>query len=300
MNPGRLSLTTDFDGRLTDPREQIVRIGKAGFEFTHWCHEWDSTYIYSDAEISSFADTFKKTGVQLLDTHASEGSEKDGAYWLSRNDSIRQAGIKLIINRLEMTAKLGGNAAVLHVPDDADPRFDWLTFFDTMDDLLPVIRATGIPIAFENLYRDGNSPENLLTIEQILSHFPPDEVGMCLDTGHFNMESYGYKATSPLWNMKDRIIALHLHDNPGRHPHDPAQTKDSHMMPYSGSVDWAGFAEFLSQSSYATKPLSFESSLKEHGVQGMSGENFLTELRTRGYALAGEINARIISNTHNS
>lgn len=292
----KLSLTTDFNGSRNHPSEPIGQMAKAGFEYTMWYHEWNTNHLYTPQEIRSFKDTVSINGIQVLDTHASEGSEALGAFWLSDSEEIRQSGINLIENRIELTHELGGKAAVLHVPAEDDRRFNWRQFAKSMEELRPVIESTGVPIAFENIYTNypyKDSPENFPTIVKILKMFGPEIAGMCLDTGHWNLEQYGYNSQSPLWEVKDRIVAVHLHDNPGRDPKDIQKDKDDHMLPYSGTVPWTDVTRFLANSSYSSRPLSFESSLKKHKDAGMTINGFLTIAKLTGTHLAGQVNDHI-------
>ena len=286
--PIGISLTTDFNGSNNDPAEPIHQMAEAGFSMAHWCHEWNTAHIYSKGEMKQFADTFRQTGITLIDVHASEGSVKEGAYWLSPDEGVRQAGIKLIANRLEMTEYLGGRAAVLHVPGIGDERLNWQVFDASMSDLLPVIEQTGVKIAFENLYATDIYPDNMESLLRIVQAYSPEHVGICLDSGHFNLSPWNYSDNSPLQDLKDRIIAVHLHDNRGIDHMYPTEVYDDHKMPFTGTVDWSGVTEFLAQSSYQG-PMTSEASLKIHAQEGLTVNEFLSESFTRGVVLAGMV-----------
>ena len=82
----------------------------------------------------------------------------------------------------------------------------------------------GVKLNLENIPNEVTEPEHLMEVLRA-GHF--DTVGVCLDAGHANFRS-GVAATFDI--LKDRIHALHLHDNHGE--------KDEHLWPGSGSVDW--------------------------------------------------------------
>jgi sugar phosphate isomerase/epimerase len=300
FNRGELSITTDFNGSKNDPSEPIVQAKEAGFDAIHWCHEWNTDYLYSQDEIKSIRETLRVNDIRLLDTHASEGSENLGAYWLSSDQKIRNSGVALIRNRIEMTHALGGRSIVMHIPALTDLRFNEKSFATSMNELRPMVEGTGVRIAFENLYSEDQYPENTDTLLKAIDEYEPSFVGICIDTGHWNLEKHGYGPDSPMWSMKDRILALHIHDNLGRDPQNPDKVTDSHMLPFTGSVDWKGFSEFIADSSYKTDPLSFEHSLKIHREQGMTVPDFLFEAIARGKYLAGMVNTQIRENVQHT
>ena len=72
-------------------------------------------------------------------------------------------------------------------------------------------------------------------------------MGICYDSGHchahFNDE-FNYS------NFKDRIFAVHLHDNDG--------TSDQHLTPFDGTIDWELVLNKLRENGYVG-PTTLES-----------------------------------------
>ena len=87
----------------------------------------------------------------------------------------------------------------------------------------------GVQVLVENLQNDVTTPEHLLEILHV-GHF--DNVGVTLDLGHAHLSDGGIDAAFEL--LKPRIAELHLHDNQG--------TKDDHLWPGSGKIDWKNVA----------------------------------------------------------
>ncbi len=83
----------------------------------------------------------------------------------------------------------------------------------------------GMKVLLENLPNDVSTPENLMEIVKV-GHF--DNVGICLDVGHANLCYGGFEAAFEACGK--RITQLHLHDNHG--------TRDEHLWPGGGTVDW--------------------------------------------------------------
>jgi len=239
-----LSLTTDYAKDVGCPEPYLRRIAEAGFTHVHWGHQWTGEFLYTSPEIAQIKAWLAEFGLALNDLHASLGMEKN---YGSTKEYERQAGVLLVANRLEMTAELGADVAVLHMPgmyDQLDHVPDmWDQIWRSFDELLLVIRATGVRIAIEN------GP--IRHIANILSRYGPEEFGMCYDCGHGN---FGHTNTEGGMDefepLADRLLAVHLHDNDG--------TGDQHLLPFEGTVDWDRLTGILARSSY-TKPVSLES-----------------------------------------
>lgn len=241
-----LSLTTDFESDTGCPEPPLRAIAAAGFTHTHWCHQWNTDFIYSAHEITQVSRWLSEFGLTLLDLHGSDGKEK---CWYAGREWERLAGVELVENRLRMTAELGGSCVVMHVPRlpaDADGAPECDQTRRSIDALLPTIRQLGIRLAFENMGSD-----DFRFLRKLLAEYGPDTVGICYDCGHGNIrERLGL---DHLETVKDRLIAVHIHDNDG--------TKDHHWVPFTGNVDFPRLADILARSSYKGC-ISMESNVK--------------------------------------
>ncbi|MBV8487507.1 MAG: sugar phosphate isomerase/epimerase, partial [Planctomycetaceae bacterium] len=92
-------------------------------------------------------------------------------------------------------------------------------------------RPLGVKLLVETLTNDATTPEHLMAILD-LGHL--DNVGVCLDLGHANMTVGIPEAISILGQ---RIVSLHVHDNKG--------TRDEHLWPGDGTIDWKSTAKLL-------------------------------------------------------
>jgi sugar phosphate isomerase/epimerase len=246
-----LSLTTDYANvDRGNPSPYLRRIADAGFTHIHWCHHWNTDFIYSGSEIEQIGRWLDEYALKLLDLHGSVGPEKN---WFSVNEWERQAGVELVRNRLEMTARLGGDAIVMHYPKDPGNE----PVRRSLDDLEGFVRHLGVRIALENGSFDA--------VEPLLSEYAPDYIGLCYDSGHGNLTPDGLDR---LDRVKDRLLVVHLHDNDG--------ASDQHNLMFSGTVDWPRLARILAHSAY-DKPVSSESNM------GRSGITDETEFLARAY-----------------
>ena len=279
-----LSMTTDYKKDVGCPEPYLRRIAEAGFTHVHWCHHWNSDFIYSQAEIDQIARWLKAYGLQLNDLHASDGVEK---CWVSPLEYERLAGVELVKNRMNMAAQLGSDVIIMHVdpePEEAQEKvIFWNQLQKSLDELEPYARTHGVRIAVENLFDDyflqkhPNRPlsemaDNFDEIERLFATYAPDYIGLCYDSGHGNVGRDRMKRLEPL---KERLIALHLHDNDG--------TGDHHQLPFSQTIDWDRLARLIAESSYH-KCVSLEVVIRRTDIK--SEEAFLQKAFETGTKFA--------------
>jgi len=237
-----LSLSTDYRSSHGDFTKYLRAISEAGFTHIHWCQEWDTDYLYTDSEMLAIGASLQQFGLCLSDLHATSGREVN---WGAPLESSRCAGVALLENRLHMTAHLGGDALIIHLPDGfgAHP-FNGAVrkaTYQSLDELVSQVRATGVRLALENMARD-----NFDAITELLSAYGPEIIGICYDAGHGNVAGNGLLRLDV---VKEHLLAVHLHDNDG--------TADQHRLPFTGTVDWTRLTAIIAASPYR-KPLTLE------------------------------------------
>ena len=245
-----LSITSDYASGTGCPEPSLRRIAAAGFTHLHWCHQWCTDFLYTAPEVRQIQLWLKEFGLSACDVHASHGQEKA---WGSRREHERLAGLDLIRNRIQFAERIGADVIILHLPPAPEAPADDPRFLDrlraSIDALLPDLGASGVRLAFENMGKD-----NFGLIARLLGEYGSDRIGLCYDAGHGNLNP---DSLDRLDALRDRLIAVHLHDNDGR--------SDQHLPPFQGTVDWPRLAGILARSSYA-KPLSFEVAIRATGL----------------------------------
>jgi len=244
-----LSITSDFVSSTGDPSPYLRLIAEAGFTHIHWCHQWNTDYVYLLKEIDQIAAWLDDFGLILNDLHSTEGIAN---YWVSSDESRRQNGVGLIKNRIQLAARLGGDVIIQHAQmdplGDGNIRLFWPQLQKSLADLEPFARAYGVRIAFENLLN------NFETLKMLFDNYAPDYIGLCLDTGHANMIPGHLDRLSA---FKDRLISIHLHDNDGQ--------SDQHKLPFTGSLDWESVVRFIAESPYQ-KCINLEVGIHQSGI----------------------------------
>ena len=243
-----LSMTTDYMADTGCPEPYLRRIAEAGFTHVHWCHQWNTDFLYAPCEVDQIARWLREFRLQLLDLHGSHGREKA---WGSLVEYERQAGVALVLNRIEMTAQLGGDAVVMHFPrsrPDLPRERAWAGLLKSLDEIAPVARRLGVRLAIENGGHDDFEDHRAL-----FALYGPDVLGLCYDSGHGNI---GGRGLDHLDTVKDRLFAVHLHDNNGE--------GDRHDLPFSGTIDWNRLARITAHSAYR-KCVSTEANMRRSG-----------------------------------
>lgn len=267
-----LSITSDYMQDTGDPEPYLRAIAAAGFTHVHWCHHWNTDFAYDESEICQIQAWLRELRLGLTDLHASAGREKD---WTSPREYQRLAGVALVVNRMEMTARLGSDVVILHIPSapvtDPERHVFWECTRRSLDALQNRSRRLGVRIALEN----GGSPQSWDSLMQVFAEYEDDFVGLCYDSGHGNLMPDGLDR---LEAVADRLISLHLHDNDG--------TADQHRLPFMGNVHWARLMSIIARSSYR-KWVSLEVSQPRSGYENEAA--FLQDANTRALQLQGAL-----------
>jgi len=231
-----IAINSDYFANTGDPEPYLENISRAGIPYVHWCHHWNTDFIYSSHEIKQIKRWYKTYDLKMQDLHASAGREKT---WYSEKEYSRKAGLELVINRMELCSEVGGMAIVLHPGHSHNPALFKKyrqQLKRSLDELAPVSRKLGVKIALENL--PENNVINNFTFS-LLDDYPSSFLGICLDSGHANISKLG---RDELNGIKDRILVLHLDGNNGK--------DDQHHMILTGTMDWDGLARWVAGSTY--------------------------------------------------
>ena len=266
-----ISMTTDYVTSVGCPEPYLRRIAEAGYTHVHWCHQWNTDFLYARAEIDQIKGWLRDFRLGVTDIHGSAGCEK---CWVSLQEYQRQAGVELVENRIRMADQLGTDVVIMHICDgigdpDQSPA-QWDPVRRTLDELEPCARRCGVRIALENGDYDS--------IQRVLAAYPTDYIGMCYDSGHGNVDGLGLERLQA--GLRDRLISMHLHDNDG--------TADQHGYPFQGTVDWERLARVVARSAYS-KWVSLESIMANTGARDEA--EFLTKAIEAGMRFARMIEA---------
>ena len=137
----------------------------------------------------------------------------------------------------------------LEVADTPDADRTWDINVEFMSELVKTAKDYGITVCIENmpfLKFSLSKPEDILRLVKTIDD---DNFKICLDTGHvavFNELSVGDEVR----RTGSEIRAFHVHDN--------KLSKDLHLWPYFGIIDWKDFGKAVRDIDFRY-PVSLES-----------------------------------------
>ncbi|UCC12255.1 MAG: sugar phosphate isomerase/epimerase [candidate division WOR-3 bacterium] len=270
-----IGTTFNFDIPI---EEMVPMVSRAGFRRISLAggNALESGYLQQDIR-KRILRTCSQHGVLVDSIHAPFGSRFDIS---SPDPGIRTTGIELTLRAIDACRMMGCPQLMIHLSDrfgkeELETRISIIE--KSMTSIVDYAHKHGIDIAVENL----PSAQAAVLFEHILSRFPENRLGMCLDTSHAHlsrtlcdlMRTYGR-----------RITAVHISDNRGEH--------DDHQLPYEGSIDWDEFARHFARTGY-TGTFLLEVEMRESAFQDAS--IFVTEAYSRSKRLVSMIEKHKLS-----
>lgn len=119
---------------------------------------------------------------------------------------------------------------VVHLPNDKYPINN--LGIKRLENIISTAEDKDIQVAFENL-------GNIHNLDLVLSTFESKNVGYCYDSCHH----VNYAPNDDLLKRYgNRLMALHLQDNGGKH--------NQHQLPFDGSIDWENVMKKIALTGY--------------------------------------------------
>jgi sugar phosphate isomerase/epimerase len=223
--------------------DSLHKAGAQTIELFAARHHFD----YSDrGAVRDIAAWFRNTGVAATIHQPIYFTDRGSGPWsrhvapninlIDTEKTHRITAMDEVKRALESAEQIPITACVLHL-GQKDDRWDTRALENSLtaiEHLKAFAHPLGVRILIENLQNEITTPEHILEIIHV-GHF--DRVGVCLDIGHANLtrpeNNIGVDEAFEL--LKPRIAQLHLHDNNG--------TKDDHLWPGSGAIDWTNVAK---------------------------------------------------------
>lgn len=303
------SVNTDYNNDLHDwgaIEHQIKCISEAGFSHTQWIHDWEGEYIYSKSEMLQARDILNYYGINAHSIHATEGGyrckmisgkrvpmirerctriRKD---YTNSNEYLREAGVDLLKNRIDLCTYIGAHVMVLHMQlpfgmferSKSDMEDYYRQVYKSFDEIQNYAKMSGVKIALENLlFTPVRYQED--KFERIFQRYDKEFIGLCYDSGHASIMCQDNYYLF-LEKYHDRLYATHLQDTdsivPEKLDDDIAIEKaDAHRPPFTGVLDWKQIAYWVARSPLQL-PADFEIGLK-YGSEFNSIEEELQMLR---------------------
>ncbi len=240
-----ISTSTEPFDKMGDIKSILVGLKEVGFEAYDYSMSYQScknTSIipYEDwkeraIEIRKMADAI---GIICNQSHAPAPSYIIGAEEYNKKVFVD------IIKAVEVTGILGGKICVIH------PCNDWSAEENAQfyNQLLPIAKEANVKIGLENMWNWDGQPTlaacshhddfakhlQLLDKEWFVAN---------VDIGHAEMQTLNTSAVEMLYTLKDRVQALHIHDNDKYH--------DNHAIPFTMQIDFIEICKALKEIGYS-------------------------------------------------
>ena len=203
------------------PIETIDAIKNAGFKnvFVQWYNEEGE---YSQQEQLEYA---RKQGLNIIFTHL--GYQNINDIWEKDNKG------DLVVDRYKNDIKIckenNISLVIMHLTRKHNaPMYNEIGL-RRIKEIVDYAKQLDVKLAFENTKIKGY-------LEYVFENIDNDNIGLCYDAGHCHAhfdDEFNYEM------FKNRIFAVHLHDNDG--------TDDQHTLNQFGSIDWKEIAKKLAR-----------------------------------------------------
>ena len=215
--------------------EIIKNIKDAGFENVM------VAFVDDNEKNENFITQTKKLGLKIPFVHLY--SKLTNFFWAKGEKN--KLLVPNIISQIKLCAKHEIRVAVLHATL-GDPGIMALPpskfALDCMNEILKVAKEYDVKIALENL--DTLSKDHFT---YFLDNINSDHFGFCYDAGHHNLYFPEFDIVS---KYGDKLWAVHLHDNLMDYEYGHDYSRDIHLLPFDGKIDYEHVCKKIVQTDY--------------------------------------------------
>lgn len=198
-------------------------------------HVIESGYpLFKELNESESADVcrkFREHGIEIRTMHAPFGSN-DNLSAVKEDNRIKavrsheDALLKASAGNIEIMVVHPGVSSKEEEREEMN-----YALIDSLEEITEFAKEVGVKLALENMLPEhpGDEPDELL---YFINAIDSPWLRICFDTGHAHVYGDMRKAFE---KFKELIISFHVQDNDG--------TRDLHLQPGYGTIDWQDFIE---------------------------------------------------------
>ena len=216
-------------------RAHLQAVADRGFD----CVELFATRTHFDyrdeAAVARLGEWLRETGLTLHSVHAPITDSLVKGVWGANYSNAAGDGKKraLAIQEAEHAIRLARivpyRFLVVHlgVPNDFAVPGDneRAAARQSVEALAMTAAEHGVTLALEVIPNALSTPEALVKLIDQDLELP--DLGICMDVGHAHVMS---EVADGIETVSGHLVTTHIHDNDGR--------KDSHLLPFEGTIDW--------------------------------------------------------------
>ena len=230
-------------------REHLLEIAAHGFTDVELFATRTHIDYHAPAAVADLQGWLAQAGLHLHSVHApvadSYFSGRWGVPWslASANARARDAALVEAEAALHLARRIPFEVLVVHLglpkslnPQPGDNNRDQGR--RSLEELQTLATPLGVTVAAEIIQNDISRPASLA--HMLEAQIEVDGAGICLDVGHAHLMPGG--VVDAIETASGYLTTVHLHDNRGRH--------DDHLLPFDGTIEWAGALTALQKVGY--------------------------------------------------
>jgi sugar phosphate isomerase/epimerase len=220
------------DRRLT--REHLAMVASYGFEAVEVFATRTHFDYHDPGAIDELARWLNETGLALHSVHAPivESLSADGQWGRAISNAVsdsaqRAAAVREAEAALAIFARIPANALVVHIgtPTEQGGENNRAAAWRSVEEICRVADAAGVRVALEII---PNALSDAQTLVALLDReLDGTRAGICLDFGHAFLLG---DVPDAIETAAEHLLTTHVHDNGG--------SRDEHLAPFEGRIDW--------------------------------------------------------------
>jgi sugar phosphate isomerase/epimerase len=224
-------------------RDHLLEIAAHGFEAVEVFATRSHVDYHNPATAADLQQWLAEAGLELHSIHAPIGERYSAGRWsgplsiASADPDARAHAVKEAEHALYIARRIPAAVFVTHLglprsqrPADQSVGDSRASARRSIEELQRIAEPLGVRIALEVIPNELSRAGSLVHfIEDDLEQVEGPAVGICLDFGHANLDG---DVVDTIEIVSEHLVATHVHDNRGR--------MDDHLLPFEGTIDWAG------------------------------------------------------------
>lgn len=236
-------------------RDHLLEIARHGFETVELFATRSHFDYHNPAAIAELHQWLGEAGLALhgihlpADDNLNDPLARGPTALASANEEIRTRAVEEVEHALHIARRIPSVVVVAHLgPPRTRHQSKGGNNRDaacrSVEELAKRARPLGVRLALEVIPNNLSRAASLVDIIECELEAPG--VGICLDFGHAHLEGDLLEAIEV---VSGHLVTADMHDNRGR--------VDEHLVPFDGTIDWAGALTVLQKVGY-DGPLLFE------------------------------------------
>jgi len=226
--------------------DHLAEVAAHGFDTVEIIATRSHVDYHDPAVLDAVAGWLTAEGLRLHSLHAPVMERYDGT-WInplsiaSADGAARAQAVRETEAALELARRVPVSVLVVHpglqdslLSPSVQNSLD--AAMRSIEEIAAIASPLGVRVALEVIPNAMSTAEALVSL---LDRLDMPEVGVCLDFGHAHMQGDVIDAIETLSGV---LLATHVHDNHGR--------RDEHLVPFEGTIDWAGALAALQKIGY--------------------------------------------------